>query len=152
MVATRARAVLATLWVGSLWTIGYIAAPTLFATLEDRTLAGMLAGRLFHIEAWISIVCALLLAVLVARSGGAFEARQRKQLLIVIGLMLLCTLISHFGIQPYMAELKAAVAPGMAMTGEIQARFGKLHGVSSAIYLAQSVLGLVLVLKLYQVK
>jgi hypothetical protein len=152
MVAARARAVLATLWIGSLWTIGYVVAPTLFATLEDRMLAGTLAGRMFQIEAWLTIVCSLLLAILVARSGKVFEARQRKQLLIVIGLMLLCTLVSHFGIQPYMAELRATVAPGGVMAADIQARFGKLHGVSSAIYLLQSVLGLVLVLKLYQVK
>ncbi|WP_233556213.1 DUF4149 domain-containing protein [Noviherbaspirillum sedimenti] len=146
------RAVLATLWVGSLWTIGYMVAPTLFATLEDRALAGTIAGRLFAIEAWVTVVCAVLLALLVARAGAAFDQRQRKQVLIVIGVMLLCTLVSHFGIQPYMAELRAAVAPGASMAGEIQARFGRLHGVSSAIYMVQSVLGLVLVLKLYQAK
>ena len=39
--------ILLTLWVGSLWAIGYIAAPTLFATLEDRALAGTLAGAMF---------------------------------------------------------------------------------------------------------
>jgi len=150
MLAARLRAVLATLWVGSLWTIGYIVAPTLFATLEDRSLAGTLAGRMFHIEAWVSIVCAVLLAVLVARAGSAFDARQRRHILIVIGVMLLCTLVSHFGIQPYMAELRAAAGPGAGMTGEIQARFGRLHGVSSAIYMLQSVFGLVLVLKLCQ--
>lgn len=152
MLATRARVVLATLWVGSLWTIGYIVAPTLFATLEDRSLAGTLAGRLFHIEAWVTIVCAVLLAVLMARAGAAFEARQRRQILIVIGVMLLCTLVSHFGIQPYMAALRAAVAPGAVMPADVQASFGRLHGISSAIYMVQSVLGLVLVLKLYQAR
>ncbi len=152
MVAARLRAVLATLWVGSLWTIGYIVAPTLFATLEDRSLAGTLAGRMFHVEAWLTIVCAVLLAVLVARSGEAFEGRQRTHILIVIGVMLLFTLVSHFGIQPHMAELRAAAAAQGGMTGEIQASFGRLHGVSSAIYMFQSLLGLVLVLKLYQAK
>ncbi len=152
MVAARLRAVLATLWVGSLWTIGYIVAPTLFATLEDRSLAGTLAGRMFHVEAWLTIVCAVLLAVLVARAGAAFEARQRKHVLIIIGVMLLCTLVSHFGIQPHMAELRAAAAAQGGMSGEIQARFGQLHGFSSGLYMLQSVLGVVLVLKLYQTK
>ena len=46
---------LATVWCGSLWTIGYIVAPTLFAMLEDRQLAGSIAGRLFHAEAWIGL-------------------------------------------------------------------------------------------------
>lgn len=152
MVAARARVVLATLWIGSLWTIGYIVAPTLFATLQDRALAGTLAGRMFQIEAWITIVCALLLAILVVRAGEAYESRQRKHLLILIGLMLACTLISHFGIQPLMAELRASVAPGSAMGSETAARFGRLHGISSGIYLVQSVLGLVLVLKLFRVR
>lgn len=152
MVATRARAVLATLWVGSLWTIGYIVAPALFANLEDRTLAGTLAGRMFHIEAWVSIVCAVLLAILVACAGAAFDKRQRKHILILIGVMLSCTLASHFGIQPYMAELRAMAGPGGVMTSGLQAQFGKLHGASSAIYMLQSVLGLFLIWKLYPAK
>lgn len=152
MVAARVRVVLATFWVGSLWTIGYIVAPTLFAALQDRALAGTLAGRMFQIEAWITIVCALLLTVLVIRAAEVYDARQRKHILIVIALMLVCTLISHFGIQPIMAELRASVPSGSVMGSEAAARFGKLHGVSSGIYLLQSVLGLVLVLKLFQVK
>ena len=36
-----------TLWVGALWAIGYIAAPTLFYHLPDRQLAGNLAGQIF---------------------------------------------------------------------------------------------------------
>jgi uncharacterized membrane protein len=152
MVAARARAVLATLWIGSLWTIGYIVAPTLFATLQDRMLAGTIAGRMFQIEAWLTIACAVLLAILVARAGEAYEGRQRKQLLIIIGLMLACTLVSHFSIQPLMAEIKATAAPGSVMTADVQTSFGRLHGLSSALYLLQSVLGLVLVLKLYRVR
>ncbi|MEG2963340.1 MAG: DUF4149 domain-containing protein, partial [Janthinobacterium sp.] len=33
---TRLRILVATLWAGSLWTIGFIVAPTLFGTLSDR--------------------------------------------------------------------------------------------------------------------
>ena len=43
--------VLLTLWVGGLWAIGYMVAPALFATLEDRALAGNLAGLMFEIIA-----------------------------------------------------------------------------------------------------
>ena len=38
-------AIAITLWIGGLWTIGYIVAPTLFYTLSDRVLAGALAGN-----------------------------------------------------------------------------------------------------------
>ena len=34
-----AQRILLTAWVGGLWAIGYIAAPTLFATLDDRAMA-----------------------------------------------------------------------------------------------------------------
>ncbi len=152
MVANRARLLLATLWVGSLWTIGYIVAPTLFATLEDRALAGSIAGRLFRVEAWLSIVCGSLLLLLVMRAGQAFDARQRKHMLFVIVGMVLCALISHFGIQPYLAALRETAGAGGVMSADIQARFGQLHGISSGIYMVQSVLGVLLVLKLHHAR
>ncbi|HEY9151095.1 MAG TPA: DUF4149 domain-containing protein, partial [Gammaproteobacteria bacterium] len=49
--------ILLTLWVGGLWAIGFIAAPILFAVLEDRTLAGTLAGEMFRALAWLGLVC-----------------------------------------------------------------------------------------------
>ncbi|HEV7822096.1 MAG TPA: DUF4149 domain-containing protein, partial [Burkholderiales bacterium] len=42
-----------TLWIGGLWAIGYIVAPTLFYSVADRTLAGMLAGKLFTLIAYV---------------------------------------------------------------------------------------------------
>jgi hypothetical protein len=62
-----------TLWVGGLWSIGYLVAPTLFAALGgDRPLAGQLAGRLFEVIGWLGLACAsyLLLFVLL-RTGSA---------------------------------------------------------------------------------
>ncbi|MGH8809748.1 MAG: DUF4149 domain-containing protein, partial [Noviherbaspirillum sp.] len=49
MLVARARLLIATLWVGSLWAVGYLVAPTLFATLPDSVLAGTIAGRLFRV-------------------------------------------------------------------------------------------------------
>ena len=42
-----------TLWVGGMWAIGYLAAPVLFASLGDRQLAGMVAGKLFALIGWV---------------------------------------------------------------------------------------------------
>jgi hypothetical protein len=36
-----------TAWVGALWAIGLLAAPTLFEALPDRSTAGLVAGRMF---------------------------------------------------------------------------------------------------------
>ena len=48
---------LVTLWVGSLWAIGYLAVPILFSTLDDRMLAGMLAGKMFTAVSFIGLGC-----------------------------------------------------------------------------------------------
>ncbi len=148
MLAARARLLIASLWVGSLWTIGYLVAPTLFATLADRALAGTIAGRLFRIEAWLSVVCAIALMLLIRFSATEERAQTRKTIWLVIA-MLVCTLIGHFGLQPFMAALReAAAGAGGIMDGDAKMRFGILHGVSSAFYLMQSLFGVALLLKL----
>lgn len=144
-IAPGLRALLVTVWVGSLWTVGYLAAPTLFATLSDRTLAGSIAGSLFRVEAWVSVVCGLSLLVLLFADRG-FE--KRRACIVLVVLMLVCLSVGYFGLQPYMAALKeTAVANGGVMPDAARARFGMLHGVASVIYLIQSVLAVGLVLK-----
>ena len=139
------RALLVTAWVGSLWTVGYLVAPTLFETLSDRTLAGSIAGSLFRVEAWVSVVCGLSLLALLLMDRS-FEKRRVSFLLVL--LMLVCLSVGYFGLQPLMAALKeTAVTNGGVMTEAARARFGVLHGVAAVIYLVESLLGLVLVLK-----
>ena len=130
----RARLLITTAWVGSLWTVGYLVAPTLFSTLSDTALAGTIAGRLFYVEACFSVVCALLLS--------AFSLYQYKRLSWLVLGMLFCTLTGYFALHPFMADLRAA---GLT-NPEIRWQFGMLHGISSGIYLMQSILGAMLVL------
>ena len=52
-----AERILLTLWVGALWVAGFIVAPLLFAELDDRALAGSLAGSLFTITSYLGLVC-----------------------------------------------------------------------------------------------
>ena len=59
-----------TLWVGGLWTMGYLVAPTLFRSLSsDRPLAGRLAGQLFELIGWVGLGCAAYLLVFVVVGG-----------------------------------------------------------------------------------
>ncbi|MGH8187222.1 MAG: DUF4149 domain-containing protein, partial [Steroidobacteraceae bacterium] len=62
--------VLAGLWAGSLLTICGIVAPTLFATLDDRRLAGEVAGRFFEIATWLGIAFALPLLAIVWKTDA----------------------------------------------------------------------------------
>jgi hypothetical protein len=133
-----------TLWVGGLWTIGYLVAPTLFATLgADRPLAGVLAGKLFELIGWIGLACAsyLLLFELLRMGTAAWRSRTFWLLLV----MLLLTLVSLFGVQPLLAQIKADALPREVMESVLRNRFATWHGVSSILYLVQSLLGLLLV-------
>ena len=133
-----------TLWVGGLWTIGYIVAPTLFATLADRQLAAMLAGKLFILIGWIGLGCAAyLLIFMLLRIGRAALKRWSFWLLL---LMLGLTAASQFGIHPILAQLKADALPREVMESVMRDRFVTWHGIASILYLLQSVLGLLVVI------
>jgi len=142
---TAARLIVTTFWVGSLWTVGYVVAPVLFTTLSDRKLAGTIAGNIFRIEAWLSVGCGLVLLAMVAFDDAS---RERRSLLRLIVVMLLCVVVGYFGLQPLMASLREAAGPTGVMEGAARTQFGILHGVASLIYLFQSLLALVLVLKI----
>ncbi len=145
---SRLRLLVATLWAGSLWTIGFIVAPTLFATLSDRVLAGNIAGSMFRAEAWLSIACALVLLALLQWGAGALELKRRRLLGALVLSMLVCALLSHFGISPLMAELKAQAQGSSGIMDEaMRSRFGMLHGVSTLIFAVQSLLAGVLIWK-----
>lgn len=132
-----------TLWVGGLWVIGYLVAPTLFATLADRQLAGMLAGKLFALIGWVGLGCAAyLLVFMLLRAGSAVLKRSALWLVLA---MLLLTAASLFGIQPLLAQLKADALPREVMESVLRDRFATWHGVSSILYLLQSVLGVLVV-------
>jgi hypothetical protein len=143
---SRMRCLIAALWAGSLWTVGYLVAPTLFATLSDRVLAGTVAASMFRSQAWLSIACAALLLVLLQMKMD--EPAPRRTLLVLALAILLGTLVVHFGLQPMMGALREAAGSGGVMESAQKSRFGMLHGISSMVYLVQSVLAGVLVWKM----
>ncbi|MEN8205903.1 MAG: DUF4149 domain-containing protein [Pseudomonadota bacterium] len=125
--------VLLTLWVGALWVAGFIVAPLLFAELDDRALAGSLAGSLFTITSYLGLCCGSLLLVF---NGLIFRATNWRAIVIVS--MLLLVVIGQFVITPMVVELRA-----QGLTDS--ARFGQMHGLASVLFIITSVLGLVLV-------
>lgn len=145
---SRFRVLLTALWAGSLWSVGYLAAPTLFATLSNRMLAGSIAGSLFRAEAWLSMLCAVVLLGLLKWDERKIAGNALRTLVGTILGMLGCTLLLHFGLQPLIADLRNAADASGLMPAEIQSRFGILHGISSGIYLLESLLAIVLVLKM----
>lgn len=136
---------LATAWVGGLWAVGYLAVPVLFYAQPDRQLAGMLAGQMFALVAYLGMVCGTYL--LIQRISVSGRRSFRQALFWVVAAMLLATLVIQFGIQPVMADLKTQALPLDVMHSAFAGRFKMLHGVSSILYLAQSLLGVFIVIK-----
>lgn len=132
-----------TVWVGGMWAVGYLVAPVLFDSLGNRQLAGMVAGKLFALIGWIGLGCAACLVVFLAmRWRGAVFKRSVFWLVLAMALL---AVVSLFGIQPLMAQLKAEALPREVMESVLRDRFATWHGISSILYLVQSLLGLWLV-------
>ena len=137
MLLIRARLLLVALWAGSLLTVGYLVAPTLFATLADKALAGSLAGAMLRSEAWLSAGVGVLLMALLGVSKD-LDANTKRALRITVLAMLACVLVNYVGLWPLMAEAREA--------GD-RSRFGMLHGLSMVVYLIQSLMGIYLVVR-----
>lgn len=136
--------VVVTVWIGGMWTVGYVVVPALFASLpEDRQLAGRLAGRLFTLHAWLGLACAAYLLVFFGLRWRRLA--PRRPVFWVTAAVALLVAASLFGIQPLMAQLKADALPRDVMESVFRDRFVAWHGVSSILYLLQSLLGLWLV-------
>ena len=131
-------------WVGGLLAIGLVAAPVLFTQLADRSVAGSLAGAMFSITAWIGLACGsyLLLYVMFGKGWRAFQS----SVFWIVLVMLALTAAGHFGVQPILAQLQADALPRRVMESALRDRFTTWHGVSSALYLVQSLLGIALVI------
>lgn len=140
----------ASAWAGGMWVIGYVVAPVLFQALPDKTLAGMLAGRLFAVMAYVGMVCAVYLMLYAYKMYG--KQVLSHSLFRVIAVMLVLVFIGQFGMQPLLADIKAQALPLYVMDSPYADRFMYWHGAASIIYLIQSLLGAVLLLKVYRGK
>ncbi|HXF67765.1 MAG TPA: DUF4149 domain-containing protein [Burkholderiales bacterium] len=142
-VADALQSVAVTLWVGGLWAIGFIVAPLLFSRLPDRALAGLLAGKLFTLIAWIGVACAAYLVVF--RAARAGMACLKQGFFWVTLAMLALTLAGELGVQPVLEGLKVQALPREVMESVFRDRFLTWHGVASALYVIVSLLGVALV-------
>lgn len=126
--------VLLALWVGALWTVGFMVAPVLFAEL-DRHTAGSIAGILFH---YVNLAGLVIGGFLLLRNRLSARATAPALLL---ALMLLLILINEFGFAPEIAALRAT---GFAEGSSQARRFGLLHAAASVLYLVNALFGLTL--------
>ena len=133
-----------TLWVGGMLVVGYVVTPVLFSSLGDRMLAGTVAGRLFGFVSLIGLICGVLLLLVGWLRDG--QAVVRDWRFWAVCAMLLITLIGEFGLAPRMQEIKQAAGASLVPGSELYRQFSRLHGLSSVLFLVNSLLGLGLVL------
>lgn len=115
-------------WAGELLAGALIAAPALFATLE-RPMAGLAAGRIFAVDAQLSLGLGAALLILERRSSEQrAQAGQGSRFtlnLVLILVALFCVVLGYYALQPLMLEARAGRGPYS---------FGMLHGVSTLFY------------------
>lgn len=132
------------LWVGGTLTIGYLVVPILFHQINDRALAGQVAGELFAVMSWSGIACGFYTLVFLG-IRERFGILTSRVFWIVLA-MLTLVLAGHFGVQPILAQLKQDALPHLVMESALRDRFAVWHGVSSTLFLIQSILGVLLVM------
>ena len=128
-----------------MWAVSYLAAPSAFAVL-DSTQAGNVVGIMLTRSAWLAIALAVLLMPLIARSAD-LDARRRRWLAGLVVGMLACSLVVYLGLQPMMAAIREAAGPAGVRASPQWGTFAALHGLSQVLYLAESILGAMLVVK-----
>ena len=105
------------LWAGSLWSLAAWVAPVQFAVQSDRHIAGLVAARLFGIEAYLGLILAGL--ALLQKLRRAFALGYAAAALLAV---------NEWVLKPVMIHAQAAgSAAGLS--------FAAWHGVSAIIYL-----------------
>ena len=136
-------------WLGGLIFFAFFVAPTAFAVLPTRHLAGNIVARSINGLHWIGIIAglvflatSLLYSQLTRGTPHLFAARN-----LLIVLMLALTLVSQFGIIPRMDTLRASVGEIDSVPPDNPARmqFDALHVWSTRIESGVLLLGLVVV-------
>lgn len=133
-ILARLATLVAMFWMGSLWTICAVVATGLFAFLDDRHLAGSIAGQFFHIATWLGVAFAVLLAALLA-----VAASLTRSLAGWIAVAAAPPLANELALLPVMET--ARQAGNMPL-------FGSLHLVSVVLFAIAGIATLVLALRL----
>jgi len=95
-------------WLGGLIFLSFVLAPTAFAVIPTRHMAGTVVGRSLGILHWMGIISGLvfLIASLAYSRLTTGSSRPLAARNVLIVLMLVLTLISQFGIMPRMIALR----------------------------------------------
>ena len=140
-VALNLQRVILAIWVGGMWTIGYLVVPELFQQLPTAQMAGSVAGELFLLSGRAGLICTLILA------GLYFFIDQAKWRFAVLLLIAVLISINLYFLAPEIVSLRESAGNALQKGTETYSRFALLHGIASGLYLLVSLLGLLLVVR-----
>lgn len=129
------RMLLVALWLGAAVYFSFAVAPSAFAALPSRELAGAVVTRTLAVVNVAGFVVALLLLLtmlLDRRASGRFARRAEAASLVLLALM---TAVGHWVIAARLRAMRAAMAgtiDALAVDDPARVAFGALHGYSVA--------------------
>lgn len=145
IIATLALAI----WFGGGIVAGFIAPQAAFGIVEDRQLAGALAGAVLGRYSLLALICgAVYCAAWLGRLGSGRPFPRLA--LILTGIAVLVVVYSHFILTPEISLLRETIRLS-GETPELTGQFGRLHGTSVMLFGIQWVLtGSAFVVHLYR--
>ena len=138
--------ILAALWLGAAAFFALAVAPSAFAALPSRELAGALVGRVLPMLFWSGAAVGILLAALEA---GSQRARRRGRLA-AAGCVVASCLVAQLVVAPRISDIRSALEVPLASLAPADPRrkaFGRLHAVS-VVWLGAAMIGALTVLVL----
>jgi hypothetical protein len=90
----------AALWWGSLSVIGFMAVPLLFRNAPSVSVAGLLAGKLFEAQAWLGLVCGIVVLMGAREEDGTASMGWARGAIGFVLVGMLCALLQEFAVAP----------------------------------------------------
>jgi hypothetical protein len=134
------------IWLGGLATLGFVAAPAIFAALQaadpaaGRSTAGLVFGEVFDRFQYVSLgIAVVLIALLIVRALLGPRPVRLAWRVWTIALMAAISAVTLFVISPRIDRLRQEVPGAIAALPDADPRkteFGQLHGLSNVLMLA----------------
>jgi hypothetical protein len=122
----------AALWWGSLSVIGFVAVPLLFRNAPSVAVAGLLASKLFQAQAWLSLVCGIVVLMGARDEEGTATMGWARGAVGFVLVAMLCALLQEFAVAP-----RILARQNLAFW----------HGLGTGLYAAQWICAAVLLWK-----
>jgi hypothetical protein len=142
------EALLLVVWIGGMIFFSLAVAPTVFAVLPTREMAGQVVNGLIGKLEWIGLICGplLLLSQLFVWPKRETEAKSRIVRIIMLGLMTLLVAGSRFYVSAKIHALRAQISGAidtLPVSDPLRGEFSALHGLSVSLMGATMLIGFI---------